>query len=248
MIPLDLVGKLIIGFVIGWLFGVLINYLADELPVRRRLGRPQCAGCQTPFALVNYFILPRKCETCGSVRGKRTWMVELGMGIGASLLVEFTPRGFGWFGALMLLGYLVLVTVIDIEHRLILHMVSLAGGVIALILGIQLHGVVPTLAGGAIGFGAMLLFYYLGILFIWLSRRSRDEETTEEEAIGFGDVILSGVIGLLLAILVAGVVSLAVVIINVIQKKYHPDLAIPYGPFLTISAFLLIYIRPFFLR
>jgi len=251
--------NLIIGFLIGWLFGSFLNYLADELPVRRRLGRPECGVCQTRFALFNYLVLPRKCEACGSARRSRTWVVEFGMGIGASFLMAFTPPGFGWFGAVILLGFLILVTVIDIEHRLILHMVSLVGCAITLVLGIHLHGVVPTLAGGAVGFGAMLLFYYLGVLFLRFFRHSRSEQIVEEEAIGFGDVILSGVIGLLLgwpgitlglllAILIAGAVSLVVVIVNVIQKKYHPDLSVPYGPFLTISAFLLIYIRPLFLR
>lgn len=243
----------------GWLLGSIINYIADELPLRRRLEKPVCPACQTEYPIVNYVFWPRKCATCGANRGPRAWILEIGLGIAGALLVEFSPPGLGWAVSLLWLGYLVLVTVIDIEHRLILHVVSLAGALIALIVGIHLHGVIPTLVGGAVGFGVMLLLYLFGILFLRLSGRLRGEQINEQEAIGFGDVNLSGVIGLLLgwpgitlglllAILIAGLISLAYLILNILRRKYHPALSVPYGPFLTLSTFVLIYIRPLLIK
>lgn len=250
---------LIIGFVIGWLFGSLLNYVADELPLKRRLGKPACPACQAEYPILNYLFWPRRCPVCGAKRGLRSWVLEFGLGVAGALLVDFSPPGLRWVVALILLGYLALVTVIDIEHRLILHVTSLAGALIALGIGIHLHGIVPTLVGGAVGFGAMLLFYLFGILFLRLSVRLRGEQITEQEAIGFGDVNLSGVVGLLLGwpgitlgllltILIAGLISLAYLVLNILRRQYHPALAVPYGPFLTLSAFLLIYIRPLFFK
>ena len=60
-------------------------------------------------------------------------------------------------GAWVLLLYFGVVTVIDLEQRLILHPVSLVGAVIGLVVGFWLHGWVDTLAGGAAGFLMMFL-------------------------------------------------------------------------------------------
>ncbi len=68
-----------------------------------------------------------------------------------------------------------------------------------------------------------------------------------EDALGFGDVNLGGVIGLLLgwpgiiaglvfAILLAGGFSLVYLLIKLLRREYRPSLAIPYGPFLAASA------------
>lgn len=238
---------------------MFLNYAADELPVHRHLGIPACPNCQTNYGLLNYLIWPKKCDTCGYRRSTRTWTVAIFMGIAGLLMLEYGPPDLGWVGGLILLGFLILVTVIDIEHRLILHITSLVGGLMALAIGTILHGIVPTLIGGAVGFGVMLLLYYLGILFMRLSKKLRSEQVAEDEAIGFGDVNLSGVIGLILgwpgislglilAVLIAGLISLIYLVWNLTRKKYKPDLAVPYGPFLTLSAFLLLYIRPFFMK
>jgi len=148
-----------------------------------------------------------------------------------------------------------LVVVIDLEHRLILHPVSLSGAVLGLIFGSLNHGILYTVIGGAAGFGIMLVFYMLGNLFIKFLSRSRGEEI-DEVALGFGDVNLSGVIGLLLgwpgviagvflAIILGGVVSGSFLIIQLFRKKYQAFQALPYGPFLVISAVLLLYFSQF---
>ena len=69
--------------------------------------------------------------------------------------------------AYIILVYLAIVIVIDLEHRVILHPVSLVGAVLGLGTGIFLrsqnqntlpHGITSTLLGGLAGFGVMLLF------------------------------------------------------------------------------------------
>ena len=117
------------------------------------------------------------------------------------------------------------VVVIDLEHRLILHPVSIAGAVLAAIFGVWKHGWVETLIGGAAGFGMMWLLYLFGELFAkWMARRRGG--LANEVALGFGDVNLAGVLGLLLGwpgivlglfltILLGGVVSLLYILLFV---------------------------------
>lgn len=164
----------------------------------------------------------------------------------------YTPEKLGYSGGLLLLAYFGVVTVIDIEHRLILHPVSIFGGMIGLLIGSWLHGVRVTIIGGAAGFLMMLLLYYLGAIFVRLMARWRGTEINEV-ALGFGDVNLSGIVGLLLgwpgivaglvlAIILAGMISLIYMLIMALRGKYSANLAIPYGPFLVISTVVLLYL------
>jgi leader peptidase (prepilin peptidase)/N-methyltransferase len=164
----------------------------------------------------------------------------------------------GFFLGLILLAYLGVVIVIDLEHRLILHPVSLAGAILGVGIGTWLHGLTATLLGGLFGFAGMLALYYLGIVFVRLSARLRGQPIGEDEGIGFGDVNLSGVVGLLLgwpgilaglliAILLGGAVSLLYLLLMITIRRYRPSLALPYGPFLAASAIILLYLKDSFL-
>ncbi len=240
----------------GWISGIVINYLADVLPGKRSLARPFCSNCDSVFEPGNYFFWPRRCRTCGKRRRVRTWVVEaVFVGIGAFLWFH-SPDRFGIILSLVLIIYFTLVAIIDLEHRLIMHVVSLAGAILCLGVGVWLHGIGATLLGGLAGFGIMLIFYILGLGFMKLLHRWRNQAISEEEALGFGDVSLSGVIGLLvgwpgivgvlvLGILLAGLVSFIYLLVMVANRKYHPGLALPYGPFLIAVTIVLLFCREY---
>jgi prepilin signal peptidase PulO-like enzyme (type II secretory pathway) len=154
----------------------------------------------------------------------------------------------GFLAGFILLVYFGLVAVIDIEHRLILHITSLIGAGIGLGIGIWLHGLARTLAGGLAGFISMFLLYQLGFFFLRVLKRGAGAG----EALGFGDVILGGVLGLilgwpaifaslLLTILLSGAASLIYLLVMILAKKYSPSLSIPYGPYMVLGATLLLY-------
>lgn len=240
------------GF-LGLLSGMLVNYLSDVLPIKRGFTRPICPYCFEKQPLLNYLFWPRRCPICQKHRPWRVWVVEF-LFIGISLWLWLSPpEEIGTFLGMGLMLYFGVVVVIDIEHRLILHPVSWIGAALTLGIGWYLHGLRATLVGGIVGFGLMLGMYYFGMVFTrWLGRRRG--ATTTEEALGFGDVNLSGVLGLLLgwpgilaglmvAVLLGGVVSLFYLLFMVITRRYQMFTAIPYGPFLVISAILLIFMR-----
>jgi leader peptidase (prepilin peptidase)/N-methyltransferase len=210
--------------IVGWILGVLVNYLADFLPSKRRLILPTCRECESHQPYLNYFIWPRRCPVCGYKRDYRTWWVEI-IFIGISLWLWIAqPSGINYFLGLVLCTYFGVVIIIDIEHRLILHPVSIVGGVLGLAIGVWLHGLRITIFGGLAGFVIMFLLHYFGTIFMgWASKRRGHE--LEEEALGFGDVNLGGVIGLILgwpgvvmglilAILLAGVFSLLYLLLS----------------------------------
>ncbi|MFN3309843.1 MAG: prepilin peptidase, partial [Anaerolineales bacterium] len=98
------------------------------------------------------------------------------------------------------------------------------------------------------------VLYWIGKLILRL--RNKASSTLDEEALGFGDVNLFTILGLLLgmpailvalwiAIFSAGVFSLAVIVRLLLLKQYRSNVAIPYAPFLVFGAFALLYlVRP----
>ena len=241
----------LINMILGWIGANLVNYLADVLPNERKITGPKCDRCGEPLSW-KYYILLNSCRHCGtkpSLRHKA--VLILGM-VFSGLLAQFPVESLGNYGAILWLVYFSVVIVIDLEHRLIMHAVSITGAGLGLIFGSLNHGLLDTVLGGGAGFGLMLIFYFLGELFVRVLSKSRGEEI-EEIALGFGDVNLAGVIGLLLgwpgiiagiilAILIGGVVSGGFLVLQVLRKKYQAYQALPYGPFLVLSAVVLFYI------
>ncbi len=182
----------------------------------------------------------------------RAFIVQIVLTI-TPLVIWLLPRpGFHIIPASLLLVYLSLVFVMDLEHRLILHPISIGGAILGLGIGIYLHGIPPTLIGGAVGFGVMLVFYYAGEGYVRYMAKKRGM-STEEVALGFGDVNLAGILGLLLgwpsifagllfAVLAGGLVSLIIIVWMLLSKKYKAFTAIPYAPFLILSALIILYI------
>ena len=235
---------LFIPVVLGLAAGYFVNYVSDVLPFTRRFSQPACPNCSTPFAWKDYLLLGA-CHSCGHKRSTRTFVLLLVMLAATFYFWINPPTRIGFFLAYLLLVYLGVVFVIDLEHRLIMHPVSITGAILGLGIGSYAHGLVPTLLGGAFGFGSMLLLYYLGEVFTRYMSKRRGE-LVDEVALGFGDVNLCGVTGLLLGwpvilagllftIFAGGIGSLLVIAYMLLRKRYNAFTPIPYAPFLVFS-------------
>jgi len=237
--------------VIGLISGMLVNYLADVLPWKRRLAKPFCLNCDTTQPVVRYFLWPRKCRQCGTHRSWRCWLVEV-IYIAITLWSwNYPANKLNFLLTWMCLIYFGVVVVIDIEHRLIMHPVSWVGVGLGLVIGTARSGWSETLIGGAVGYGLMWLLYHLGDLIMKGIARAK-HRTLDDVALGYGDVNLSGVLGLMLgwplilpglviAIIIGGLVSLVYLIIMLLLGRYRVFTALPYGPFLIAGAIILLF-------
>ena len=152
--------------------------------------------------------------------------------------------------------YFGIVVIIDLEHHLIMHPVSAFGAVLGIAVGIYLHGLILTLFGGLAGFLSMLALYLVGVLFARFVVR-RSQQGFSDEALGFGDVILGGILGLILgwpaifgglflSIILAGAISIIYLLLSVLARKYRAFTFIPYGPFMIAGAVALIFFNHYF--
>jgi prepilin signal peptidase PulO-like enzyme (type II secretory pathway) len=191
----------------------------------------------------------RPCPTCGWKASLRKQIVSTTTFLGFILIATyFIQSPIAILQGIVVFVFFLLVIIIDIEHHLILHAVSIVGAIGLGVIGYFKHGLMNTLLGGVAGFVMMYILYLIGVWFGRLLSKKRG--TMVEEGLGFGDVTLATVCGLLIGwpgiiaslffgILLGGMVSIVIIGISLVRKQYTPFLAIPYGPFLAIAAFTL---------
>ncbi len=243
--------SLLLSGLLGLLAGFLVNYFSDVLPIKRSLGRPACTVCNTDYSWKDYLLL-NTCPGCKNARSWRTY-ISLIAGLLISMALWLNPPDrMGYWLGLVVITYFSVVIVIDLEHRLILHMVSLAGAFLGLITGTIRYNLTTSLIGGLVGLSVMLIFYWFGTWFARLRAKKLGHDDGEE-ALGFGDVTISAVLGLMLGwplilyglmigVLLGGLVSLILVIFLVLSKRYESmSLFTAYGPYLVFGAIIIMY-------
>lgn len=207
---------LILYALLGFVLGVPINALADALPEREALKVPD---------YVTRRASPRF----------RDIMVHLA----AAILFAFLwSRYSDSITELLLVSFyslvLLLVTVTDLEHKLILNIVILPAIVIAALAAPLRfgNGWPYALLGGVIGFA----FFYFAVIF--------GERVFGSGALGGGDVKLAAFVGLISSFpqfFVALVVTIfaggAISAVLLLTRRATLRTAIPYGPFIVIGGF-----------
>jgi prepilin signal peptidase PulO-like enzyme (type II secretory pathway) len=250
----------------GLAAGVGLNILADDLPpdlagVRHRPRRPHCRACGQPWPagqLLALAALGRGCPACGRRRPWRAVAVEVVCALGLPLVWLWAGQGAAGtahqavrFAAGTVLGAAsVLITVIDLEHRLILWVVvwptALAVALTQALLPEQ--GPAKTLWGGLAGYGLFFAVYALAGVYAWVVARIQGRPL-DEVAFGGGDVNLAGIVGLaagwpgvllaLLAAIFAGAAAAAGLIgLQLARRQYRPHTAVAYGPFIVFGGLL----------
>jgi leader peptidase (prepilin peptidase)/N-methyltransferase len=206
--------------------------------------------------LAAYVTRKERCPHCGAPLSIRHVLVELATP--ALFMFCWTQTGSTLTTLFNILysAILVLVTVTDLEHRLILHIVSLPSIALALI-GAYINPTFDSprraLLGGGIGLGGALSLYLIGMLFGWWIGKRRGEALSGP-AFGFGDVTLCTFLGLVLgapeiifAIVIgicAGFMFAAVYLVvrGLIRRDHAMFTAfIPYGPFLVLGGAIMLF-------
>jgi leader peptidase (prepilin peptidase)/N-methyltransferase len=241
----------IIVIIAGYLSGALVNFISDWFYVHRKFLGDFTEDEIRDVGWVKYLIYPFSVRTAPNAHKIRVLVVEI-LYIFLAIVLWFNrPESVElWWGILVLL-YFGVVIVMDVEFRVVLHPVSIAGAVLGFVVGVSLRGLWITLLGGAVGFVVMFLLFKLGEIFMRLVNRRRGE-MIDEVALGFGDVNMSGVVGLFLgwppiilgllfAIFTAGIFSIFFVIVSIVFKRFRAFAAMPYAPFLALAALVMLY-------
>ncbi len=202
--------EIIVVAIVGIFIGGIVNILADDLPNRRSpLFPPRYPdGSPRPITAwlgITAYLFNKRTAPSGE---KLTWRYPATELLTAFLmsLAVIASADDPKMSALQLLFWLAymaifsLITIIDLEHRLILFVVIIPSCILALIdAAITDYGadLQTALIGGAVGFVVFFGLYLGGFLFVYVSGIVRGH-STDEVAFGYGDVMLITLSGFIL--------------------------------------------------
>lgn len=234
--------------------GSFLNVVADRLPQGRSIVTPRsfCESCNRTLTtvdllpVISFFLLRGKCRTCGARYPARLMGVEFLVGV--LFVLAFARFGMGaeFVITCVALALMVVVFVIDMEHKLILNVIMAPSAVVLLVMSpfwnelgftreflgsaSALASVANSLVSAAGGFG-----FFLAITLVY------------PKGMAGGDVKLAGVLGLLLGfpgvvvglwvgIMIGGLVGVVLLLLSLKGRRDK----VPYGPFLTAGAALIL--------
>jgi leader peptidase (prepilin peptidase)/N-methyltransferase len=231
-----MIGVLLIAFLAGLSAGSFATAVAHRVPrgISVAFARSQCPACGAQIAaydnlpVFSWLLLRGRARCCGARISSRYPLTELAVGLlfVATVLVYRHDPAEAVIG-LVFVTVLAIVTLTDLEQRIIPNKVLIAGAVLCLLIaaptdpgGLPERAIAAAAAGGV--FFLVVLAYPAGM--------------------GLGDVKLAATMGLFLGRAVAPAILVALLagsIVGVALIARHGSqarkMAIPFGPFLALG-------------
>ncbi len=236
-------------FAIGLVVGSFLNVCIYRLPRGESVVWPgsHCPHCGAPIKpydnipVLSYLLLRGRCRSCKAPISWRYPAVELITGmLFLSLYLEF-GLSLTFFRYLFLGCALIVGTFIDLEHQLLLDVITLP----TLAIGVAtafLEGVVPglhALLGAAAGGGTIYAIAVFG------------RTVFGQDSIGGGDLKLAAAIGAYMGwsavlgmILLSFFLAAPVAALGIVSGRMRVASRVPFGPFITVATLLVLFWGP----
>jgi leader peptidase (prepilin peptidase)/N-methyltransferase len=255
----------LLATVIGILAGGIVNALADDLPKRRPVRLPHYPD-DTPRPVsawlgLTAFLLGQRTSPNAARLSWRYPLTEL-LTAGLMVLTVYVSQARLDVSTLQTIFWciymaaMVLITVIDVEHRLILFVVINPLVVLVLIEALltpenAAPSLVDAIIGGVVGYAIFFLMFNGGAMFTYIVGRLRGQPINEV-AFGYGDVMLAGVSGLMLgwrglifSLFITVFLGAIGALIYILYRRFTPKgyqafSPIPYGPYIVIATLLML--------
>ena len=231
----------ILTFIIGLIIGSFFNVVIYRLPRGESIIAPpsHCPNCNTRLKtvdlipVISYIFNKGECRYCGVNISWQYPVVELL----TAFLYLFTHLKFGltadFFIYLFLISYLIIISFIDFNEKIIPNVLSYSGIIIGLVLAIIFNHIsfISSLIGLIV---PSLLLLLIALIF--------------KGGMGIGDVKLVGMIGVftgylysLLSIFLGALIGSVVYLPLMLTGKVDPKTRIPFGPLINIGALIMIF-------
>jgi leader peptidase (prepilin peptidase) / N-methyltransferase len=225
-------------FVFGLIIGSFCNVVIFRFPLGQSIVSPgsHCRTCLSPIRpwqnipLFSYFLLRGRCRVCREPISPRYPAVELASGVLYVLLWLKFGLSLPLVVYALFSSALLVVALIDLDHKIIPDVITLPGMVLGLVL--SPWALIPTPLASFIGLLAGGLFFYIVAV-------------VSKGGMGGGDIKLIAMIGAFLGwqgvfftIFVGALAGSVVGMILLITKKKGRKDKVPFGPFLSFAAIL----------
>ncbi len=231
-----MVGVLVIAYLAGLAVGSFATAVAYRVPrgLPFAMERSQCPACGEPIAardnlpVVGWLLLRGRARCCGAPISPRYPLTELAVGVlfAATAAVYWDEPAEAVIG-LVFVAMLAIVTLTDLERRIIPNLVLFTGVVVCLAIAVPTDPAgVPERFIAAVAAGGV--FFLVALAY--------------PAGMGLGDVKLAAAMGLflgraiapaiLVGLLAGSVVGLALIARHGTSAR---KMAIPFGPFLALG-------------
>ena len=233
-------------FIFGLSIGSFLNVCIYRLPASQSIVHPRskCQECNNMIAfydnipVISYLWLKGRCRHCGVKIGLRYPTVELLGGLFA--LATFLKFGLSLESLIyyVFIASLLVVTFIDLDHRIIPDVITLPGIPIFFAASFALPDITAkdALIGILAGGGSLYLVAWVYSLL------------TKKEGMGGGDIKLLammgaiiGLKGVIFTIFVSSLVGTLSGLAVMLQSRKGMKLAVPFGPFLSLGGITYIF-------
>lgn len=226
----------LIFLIYGLFIGSFLNVCIYRIPSGISIINPpsSCGSCGHRLSLLkdmlpvlNYIFNRGRCRYCGSPYSIQYPLIELLNGILYALLYLKYGLTINTVLYCLTASLLIVISLIDLKHKIIPDGLIIAGAVTGLIFIITGNMVLSRLSGAAIGF-----ILFLGIAVV-------------TNAMGGGDIKLMAVLGLMFGVkgilfitlfsfVTGAIISLILITLKIKGRKDE----IPFGPFISLSALI----------
>ncbi|MFA5069123.1 MAG: prepilin peptidase [Candidatus Omnitrophota bacterium] len=244
--------------VLGLIIGSFLNVCIYRMPLGESIAIPRshCVICNHVISwhdnipLFSFIVLMGRCRFCGGRISLRYPIVEALTAAIFALLVGLLGVNAITIVYMVLSCALIVATFIDIQYQIIPDEITYTGMVLGLVLSLalprlhsaagRLDALLSSLSGIALGGFLIYVVAVLGTIFFKKKLMAIGEET----AMGGGDIKFLAMIGAFLGwrgvIIVFFLAPFFGSVVGVIEKLRRKADIIPYGPYLSLTAFIVI--------
>jgi leader peptidase (prepilin peptidase)/N-methyltransferase len=236
-----------LSVVLGLAFGSFATVAVYRIPRRESIvaGRSRCPHCgRTVTAIENipvlsYIFLGGRCRGCGDPISLRYPLVELATGALFGLAAWKFDLGIAAFVYMAFFWTLVVLTVIDLDHKVLPNRIVLpafVAGWIGLLIDALANDRMGRLTDAALGAAIFGGFFFIVAVIVPKGMGGGDVKLAFVLGTFLGYVGAPGVVlaGMFLSFLLGGVVGVAVMLGTGGDRKMQ----IPFGPFLAAGTVL----------
>lgn len=234
---------LIVFFIFGCVMGSFYHLVATRLSLDESIIFPasHCPKCNHKLKwyenipIFSYIFLKGKCSECGSPIGLSYLVVEVITGLLFSVCFHSFKLSFNLIIALIFVSALIIIIISDIEYMIILDEVLMVSTLLIVVLDLIFLGISETAMHIYGGVGAFMTIYAIKIL---------GDKAFKKESLGGGDIKLMFLFGLVIGypmsvctIFLATFIAFPIALFILLSDREN---IIPFGPFLSMSAILLL--------
>lgn len=237
---------LIVFFLLGTVFGSFFMVVGDRLPQGKSIVKPRshCDNCNHELTaielipIISYLIQKGKCKNCGIKLPITMLLFEVLSGVLFSVNYLVFKLDLYLIMSLTFTSLILIILVSDLKYMIISDEVIVVTFIILFISKLIIYGIYPALYSLLQAIISFIIMFLIKLLGDFLFKK---------ESMGGGDIKLLFVFGFMLhvegsliSIFLGSLVGLPISIIVMNKLKNNE---IPFGPFLSIGALLVLFLK-----